>query len=216
MSSTRITAIIIVALLHAVLGYAFVTGLAYNVIKKAAEDLKTFDVSEEAPPPEEPPPPPKKQEVVPPPVVSPPPIVRTQVVAPIVQTVREAPPPVITPTAPPAPPAPPPPPAPKLEAARAKGDVRALFSNDDYPSAAIRAEEQGTARARLTIGTNGRVADCTITQSSGSSSLDSTTCRILRSRARFTRQRTVPGRRSPTPTRLRRSAGSCQIIEFVG
>jgi protein TonB len=186
MSSTRITAIIIVALLHAVLGYAFVTGLAYNVIKKAAEDLKTFDVSEEAPPPEEPPPPPKKQEVVPPPVVSPPPIVRTQVVAPIVQTVREAPPPVITPTAPPAPPAPPPPPAPKLEAARAKGDVRALFSNDDYPSAAIRAEEQGTARARLTIGTNGRVADCTITQSSGSSSLDSTTCRILRSRARFT------------------------------
>jgi protein TonB len=183
MSSSRITAIIIVALLHAVLGYAFVTGLAYNVIKKAAEDLKTFDVTEEAPPPEEPPPPPKKVEVQPPPVVSPPPIVRMAPTTQIIQTVREAPPPVITPTAPPAPPAPP---APKMEAARAKGDVRALFSNDDYPSAAIRAEEQGTARARLTIGANGRVADCSITQSSGSSSLDSTTCRILRSRARFT------------------------------
>lgn len=31
MSSGRITAIAIVALLHALLGYAFITGLAYNV-----------------------------------------------------------------------------------------------------------------------------------------------------------------------------------------
>jgi periplasmic protein TonB len=39
-----------------------VTGLAYNVIKKAAQDLKTFDVEEEPPPPpdEPPPPPPRK------------------------------------------------------------------------------------------------------------------------------------------------------------
>ncbi|HWH18691.1 MAG TPA: energy transducer TonB, partial [Allosphingosinicella sp.] len=58
MSQGRITAIIIVALLHALLGYAFVTGLAYNVVKKVAEDLKTFDVEEEPPPPEEEPPPP--------------------------------------------------------------------------------------------------------------------------------------------------------------
>ena len=77
MSSGRISAIIIVAVLHALLGYAFITGLAYNVIKKAAEDLKTFDVVEEPPPPEEePPPPPPDVQVQPPPVVSPPPIVR--------------------------------------------------------------------------------------------------------------------------------------------
>ena len=43
LSGNRTVAIVIVALLHAVLGYAIVTGLAYNVIKKAAEDLKTFD-----------------------------------------------------------------------------------------------------------------------------------------------------------------------------
>ena len=43
MSSNRTAAIIIVALIHIALGYALVTGLAYNVIKKAAEDLKTFD-----------------------------------------------------------------------------------------------------------------------------------------------------------------------------
>jgi hypothetical protein len=58
MSRGRITAIVVVALLHALIGYAFITGLAYNVIKKASEDLKTFDVTEEPPPPEEEPPPP--------------------------------------------------------------------------------------------------------------------------------------------------------------
>ncbi len=51
MSSGRIAAIVIVALLHALLGYAFITGLAFNVVKKVAEDLKTFDVQEEPPPP---------------------------------------------------------------------------------------------------------------------------------------------------------------------
>jgi protein TonB len=36
------------------------------------------------------------------------------------------------------------------------------------------------------VGTNGRVTNCTITSSSGSSSLDSATCRIMKDRARFT------------------------------
>ena len=84
MSSNRTAAIIIVALIHIALGYALVTGLAYNVIKKAAEDLKTFDVEDEPPPPEEePPPPPEKMDTPPPPqVVAPPPIVRTNVAPP--------------------------------------------------------------------------------------------------------------------------------------
>ena len=51
MSSNRTAAIIIVALIHVALGYALVSGLAYNVVKKAAEDLKTFDVEDEPPPP---------------------------------------------------------------------------------------------------------------------------------------------------------------------
>src|SRR5215218_314980 len=83
MSSNRTAAIIIVALIHIALGYALVTGLAYNVIKKAAEDLKTFDVEDEPPPPpEEPPPPPEDNTPPPPQVVTPPPIVRTNTVAP--------------------------------------------------------------------------------------------------------------------------------------
>lgn len=189
MSSNRIAAIIIVALIHVGLGYALVTGLAYNVIKQAAEDLKTFDVEDEPPPPpEEPPPPPEQTETPPPPqVVAPPPIVRTNTVAPPVIATPVAPPPVITPVARPAPPAPPAPPPPRVsQAAKARGNLLSLFSNDDYPQAAIRNEESGTTGVRLTIGPDGRVSDCSVTQSSGSSSLDSTTCSILRRRARFT------------------------------
>ena len=108
MSSNRTAAIIIVALIHIALGYALVTGLAYNVIKKAAEDLKTFDVEDEPPPPPEEPPPPPEQNVPPPPqIVAPPPIIRTNTVAPPIISTPVAPPPVITPRAEPAPPAPP-------------------------------------------------------------------------------------------------------------
>ena len=196
MSSNRTVAIIIVALLHVLLGYALITGLAYNVIKKAAEDLKTFDVEDEPPPPEEepPPPPPEQvQETPPPPVVSPPPLVRTNVAPPPVQTAPVAPPPVITPIARPAPPsvpAPPPPPPPPppvtVQPAKARANLASYVSNDDYPSDAQRNEEQGTTRFTLSVGTNGRVTGCTVTSSSGSSSLDRTTCRLMQSRARFT------------------------------
>jgi len=119
-------------------------------------------------------------------VVAPPPLVRTNVAPPpIVQTVREAPPPVITPTAPPAPPAPPAP-AIVVKAQSAKGDLQKLFTGDDYPSDAQRNDEQGTVGIALNIGTDGRVTGCSVTSSSGSRSLDNATCRILRSRARFT------------------------------
>jgi protein TonB len=189
MSSNRTAAIIIVALIHIALGYALVTGLAYNVIKKAAEDLKTFDVEDEPPPPpEEPPPPPEQTETPPPPqVVAPPPIVRTNTVAPPVISTPVAPPPVITPVARPAPPAPPAPPKPVIsQAARARANLTSLFSTDDYPQSAIRNEEQGTTAVRLTIGTDGRVAGCDITSSSGSGALDQATCNIIRRRARYT------------------------------
>ena len=189
MSSNRTAAIIIVALIHIALGYALVTGLAYNVIKKAAEDLKTFDVEDEPPPPpEEPPPPPEQTEVPPPPqVVAPPPIVRTNTVAPPIISTPVAPPPVITPRAIPAPPAPPAPPKPVIsQAARARANLTSLFSTDDYPQSAIRNEEQGTTAVRLTIGTDGRVAGCDVTASSGSNALDQATCNIIRRRARYT------------------------------
>ena len=197
MSSSRMAAIVVVALLHALLGYAFVTGLAFNVVKKVAQDLKTFNVEEPPPPEEEPPPPPPEvvPETPPPPVVSPPPLVRMPSPPPPVQFQNTAPPVnVITtkaapvPPAPPAPPPPPPPPPPAkvVQAARAKGNLAALVSDADYPASALRSEEEGTTGFRLEVGANGRVTNCSITSSSGSSALDSATCRIMKSRARFT------------------------------
>ncbi|WP_426267698.1 TonB family protein [Sphingomonas sp. LHG3443-2] len=214
MSGNRTVSIVIVALLHVLLGYAIITGLAYNVVKKAAEDLKTFDVEEEPPPPPEepPPPPPEKQvETPPPPVVSPPPLVRTNTPPPPVSTVNVAPPPVITTTAPPIPPAPPAPPAPppppppavKVQPAKARANLASYFSDDDYPQDAIRNEQQGTTGVRLEIGPDGRVTNCTVTSSSGSSSLDSTTCRLLRSRARFTPATDSSGARTSDTTSTR-------------
>src|SRR3712207_4262907 len=93
MSRSRMTAIFIVAILHALLGYALITGLAYNVVKKVAANLKTFNVEEEPPPPKEkPPPPPPDVPQTPPPVVTPPPIVRTNTPPPPAFSVPTAPP----------------------------------------------------------------------------------------------------------------------------
>ncbi len=165
--------------------YAIVTGLAYNVIKKTAENLKVVDVEAQPPPPEQPPPPPKDMPKVPPPPVTPPPLVQMAAPPPPIQTITAPTPPVIPPVVP-SPPAPPPPPRKTQSASPARGDVRTSFSDDDYPAAAIAAGAQGTAQARLSIGTDGRVVGCDLVQSTGNSALDSATCRVLRSRVKFT------------------------------
>lgn len=187
MSSNRTLAIVLVALINGILGYALVQGLAYNVIKAAAEDLKTFDVEDEPPPPPEKPPPPPDAEPPPPQVAAPPPMVRMAPTPSPIQAIPVFNPAPITPVARPAPPAPAAPPPPRVsQAAKAKGSLLSLIGDEDYPQAAMRAEEQGTTAVRLSIGPDGRVSDCSVTQSSGSSSLDSTTCSVFRRRARFT------------------------------
>jgi protein TonB len=192
MGSSRIVALVIVALIHAALGYAFVTGLAYQYIKKAQENLTTFEVEEPPPPPEEvpPPPPPPDQPMQPPPVVTPPPIVQTNTPPPVVIQSVTTPPPTFAPVpiaAPPAPaPAPPPPPPPRVsQKAVAKGNPGQYFNRDSYPPAAVRAGAEGRVVASLTVGTDGRVSGCNVTSSSGNSDLDETTCRIARSRVRY-------------------------------
>jgi protein TonB len=162
--------------------YAIVTGLAYNVIKKGVENLKVVDVDQPPPPPEKPPPPPKDLPKVPPPPVTPPPLVQLQAPTPPIQTVTT---PVIPPVQPPAPPIAPPPPHKVQSAAPAKGDVRSLFTADDYPASAVAANAEGTSQAQLSIGPSGAVVGCNIIRSSGNSALDATTCNILRRRAKF-------------------------------
>lgn len=188
MSTGKMTSIVIVILVHVIIGWALVNG-GYNVVKKAAQELNTFDVKDEPPPPEElPPPPPPDQNIPPPPVVSPPPIVNTNQAPPPIVT-QATPPPVFVPT--PEPPRPAPPPPPPVAKLAPKGNPGSWTSNDDYPPSAVRNEESGTTGFRLDIGADGRVTNCTVTSSSGSSTLDTTTCTLLRRRAKFS-----PGRDS--------------------
>lgn len=181
LSTSRVVSIGLVVLLHIGVGYALVTGLAYDATKQVFEDLKTFDVEEEKPPePEEPPPPPEKLDIPPPPKVTiPPPVNVTPIVSTNTQTVT------ITPTAPPAPPPPPPaPPPPSPPAVAEKAVLRSgSISDEDYPPSSIRNEESGTAVARFTIGPDGRVAECSA--SGASAALDAETCKLIMRRFRF-------------------------------
>lgn len=192
-SGPRWVAIGIVALIHVVIGYAFVTGLAYQYVKKVSEKLNTFDVAPPPPPPppdEPPPPPPPDQPLTPPPVVSPPPIVQNPNPPQVqIQTVQTPPPAIVfTPkAAPPAPPAPPAPAAPRIsQAAGARGNPREWVSQDDYPASALRAEAQGTTAIAWTINAQGKVENCRVTSSSGNRDLDDAACRAISRRGKYT------------------------------
>lgn len=63
--------------------------------------------------------------------------------------------------------------------------IVSVFREQDYPGEALRKGVSGRVIARLTVGPDGRVANCVPVSSSGDASLDRTTCRILTSRARF-------------------------------
>jgi len=183
MSGNRITALIIVALIHIVVGYALVTGLAYEGARQLIKKVTTVDIKEPEKPKEPPPPPPKQ--IAPPPVVVPPPKVNVAVSAPVIDMVPVAPPPPPAPVLVVAPPAPPPPRfSPK--GAAPKGNPGNWATANDYPSRALREEREGVTGFRVTVGPDGRVTDCQITSSSGSPDLDQTACEKIRQRARFT------------------------------
>ena len=195
------TAIAVVLLMH---GTAL-TALALSkmeVIKERFRPTIVIDVKDPPPPPPksdplpEPKAPTEPEHVsvvtIPKPVIVPPPIFDNWKADP---SPPIQPPPlgdVAQKTVEPSPP-PPPPPARTIEPARARANLASYVSDTDYPAAAIRGEEQGTARFRLTVGADGRVTGCAITGSSGSSSLDAATCRIMKSRARFTPARDSSG-----------------------
>lgn len=73
----------------------------------------------------------------------------------------------------------------EFRAAHAPAEIARFFGADAYPPAAMRAGAQGGVTVRVTVGEDGRVTDCAVTTSAGNDDLDSTTCRIMRSRVRF-------------------------------
>jgi protein TonB len=191
---TNPTALAIVLLMHG----AGITALALakgEVIRDSLPIIDIFNVKPDEPPPPEPvkpiekatTPPPESVVTHVPPVVDvpvPPVFIETKPLPPVELTALPPPPrEIVAPrTDPPATPAE----AKTVEPARARANLASYVSDEDYPSSAARNEEQGTTRFRLAVGPDGKVKECTVTGSSGSSALDSTTCRLMKQRARFT------------------------------
>ena len=73
-----------------------------------------------------------------------------------------------------------------IRAPQERRPAQSLISGGDYPASALERREEGRVAFALEIAPNGRVIGCTINRSSGSSALDSATCRLMRSRGRFT------------------------------
>lgn len=62
----------------------------------------------------------------------------------------------------------------------------AWVTTDDYPPSAIRSGEEGTTVVAFTVNGAGRVENCRVTTSSGSTALDQATCRAVTRRGRYT------------------------------
>lgn len=63
--------------------------------------------------------------------------------------------------------------------------ISGTIRNRDYPKDASRARIGGEVEVRFTIQPTGRVSGCRVTRSSGDSSLDATTCRLIEERFHF-------------------------------
>lgn len=199
--SANKTALAVVLLMHGAAITALVVAKGPDVIKEAFTTTDLTPIEDPAPPPPKPQPKPDVQMPQPKMVIdTPPPIIDLQPQEPV-SIDQTATPPVeftmtTTPvTVPPRVIVPEPVPEPvRIEPARAKANLGSYVSDADYPSEAIRAEQQGTTRFRLAVTPEGRVSDCTVTGSSGSSALDAATCRIMRVRARFAPARGSDGK----------------------
>jgi periplasmic protein TonB len=174
----HLVGIALVALMHVLLVWALVSGLARTVIEKINAPIETKIIEEVKPPPPPPenlPPPPKT--LPPPPSFVPPPEVVIQpppTPAPSITVTQQVPPPaapvMIAPVAPEAPPAPPVVAAVRLAAVPAIGNVAACApKGDDYPPQAQREEATGTTRIRFTVDENGKLAKADVSRSAGSS-----------------------------------------------
>jgi protein TonB len=162
------TGLIIVVIMHVLLAYALVSGLAKKVVDKV---MVTETKLVEAPPPPPPPPPkdlpPPPKNLPPPPVYVPPPPVDVPPppIAPQITTTTTMPPPAPEPRL--TPPAPPAPPAPSITARPARVDATDPACRPEFPPAALRAQVSGTSHIRFTVDANGKVTAAEVVGSSG-------------------------------------------------
>ena len=65
------------------------------------------------------------------------------------------------------------------------GDLSGIFSADDYPGIAVFKDQMGSVAFVLLIDEHGKIADCTVTETSGVASLDAQSCAVVKERAKF-------------------------------
>lgn len=171
-SRRTLTGLVIVVLLHVVMIYALVHGLARKIVEIVQAPLETKIVEEiKPPPPDKPPPPPPPRLAAPPPPFIPPPEIQIQApqLAPTITAVTS-----VQPTVPI-----PPPSAPVASAPVASAPVRTSAVVDaracekpPYPPASLRANEIGVVKLSFLIDTNGQVLESKVVGSSGFRRLD--------------------------------------------
>jgi protein TonB len=215
----RIASAIAVAAFHALIGYALLTGLGIDIAREASDRLKLFDIRQPPPPPPVEPPP-ARVETHSPQAAAAPPAPKAEaapIVAPAPEVRLPVPPPL-----PAAPKAAVGRDASAGSSTLGTGSgaggegsgsgsggsgsgsgggavtrarqIAGELSGRDFPRAAKRARAGGTVLVRYTVGTDGRVSGCTVTQSSGNADLDSTTCRLIEQRFRYEPARDAQGR----------------------
>jgi TonB family protein len=79
-------------------------------------------------------------------------------------------------------------------ATAAKGDLRALFTPDDYPAEAVSHFQQGSVQFLLLIDEAGSVAGCHVVNPSGVPVFDAMGCQVIRKRAKFVPARDASGK----------------------
>jgi protein TonB len=168
------TMIIAIVALHVVTLYALVKFDVIHIAEKKKPLVVELIAEPPVPPAEKQKPEPVVVEKVQPVVVTPPPIVQTNLTPPPQITVTTTPPPpkMVAPVAPP----------PTGPVTVGNLDERMIDGNPPrYPMESRRKREQGTVQLRLLIGTDGRVAQVSIAQSSGFERLDQAALQAARS-----------------------------------
>lgn len=172
----HLTGFTVVVILHIILGWALLNGLARKIVEVVKAPIETKIIEEVKPPPPPPPenlPPPPKTAPPPPSYVPPPEVqIANPPPAPAITVTREAPPPApaVAIAPPPGPPTPAPPAPPRAAAKPAIANVQACApKNEDYPAAALRAEATGVTKIRFTIDGAGKLVKTDVVKSAGPS-----------------------------------------------
>ncbi len=162
---SRVTSLGLVIGIHVVIISALIVGLSNDQLRKEVMDISASVVAKKAAPKDLPPPPPS--------MVRPPP----SVAAPPPQIMIAAPPPVVAAPVVAAPP--PPPPPTELKA------IEKTHSLPPYPALSQRMGEQGTTLLKVSIDTTGKVTECTVVTSSGSTRLDAAAVEYVKANWRW-------------------------------